>query len=48
MTQGNHKKGILHQYTTLSITPVVVVVTLFPTKIHENIHMYNTFTVVSP
>ena len=27
---------------------VVVVVTLFPTKIHENIHMYNTFTVVSP
>ena len=27
---------------------VVVVVTLFPTKIHENAHMYNTFTVVSP
>ena len=28
--------------------PVVVVVTLFPTKIHENTHMYNTLTVVSP
>ena len=27
---------------------VVVVVTLFPTKIHENTHMYNTLTVVSP
>ena len=26
---------------------IVVVVTLFPTKIHENTHMYNTFTVVS-
>ena len=26
----------------------VVVVTLFPTKIHENTHMYNTLTVVSP
>ena len=27
---------------------VVVVVTLFPAKIHENTHMYNTLTVVSP
>ena len=27
---------------------LVVVVTLFPTKIHENTHMYNTLTVVSP
>ena len=26
----------------------VVIVTLFPTKIHENTHMYNTLTVVSP
>ena len=29
-----------------SITSLVV--TLFPTKIHENTHMYNTLTVVSP
>ena len=31
-----------------SSDPQVVVVTLFPTKIHENTHMYNTLTVVSP
>ena len=29
------------------VVVVVVVVTSFPTKIHENTHMYNTFTVVS-
>ena len=27
---------------------IVVVITLFPTKIHENTHMYNTSTVVCP
>ena len=36
------KQQICHQHA------VVVVVTLFPTKIHENTHMYNTLTVVSP
>ena len=40
---------ILIKYDYFHLLPnVVVVVTLFPTKIHENIHMYNTFTVVSP
>ena len=34
-------------HVTSVVVVVVVVVTLFPTKMHENTHMYDTFTVVS-
>ena len=45
---NNSWKKSISERAIIGFDHVVVVVTLFPTKIHENTHMYNTLTVVSP
>ena len=44
---GIYSNHIWMSFSQDQAVVVVVVVTLFPAKIHENTHMYNTFTVVS-